>query len=492
MKLDTKVLAQCEREQLHFSGAIQPHGTLLVADSAGTITHAAQNTPEFLGDTPPQEWLGQPLPATLATLAKSVGPKPGNRRWTLLLPTANSQPMQALVTRGPSGNVIAELVPPQPDQPVTAAPARSAAPRTATPKTPEEMSSQTNAITERIAELTDFPRVMYYRFREDGDGEVIAEVRRGETYGAYLGLRFPASDIPQVARQLYLKNPWRMIPDAVAAPVNVLGAATEPPDLTYSDLRSVSPVHQVYLANMGVVASLSFPVIKRGELIGLIAAHHSQVQSLPFSLLDRCSELVSRHAETAVVYDLQQSLRRQDVISQQVQLLRPYVGSLDDIEQHWHMLSEQLMAMFHADGVRLCRDGVQLSQGRSGSDADRAPLDEWFEHSTGKGVKHSDNIRRTIATPMTNDIAGALCIDTTSRAGELRLYLTRREHVHEVAWGGNPDKPMESIVGPLPIAPRQSFEKWVEKRFGYCRPWNADEQHLALALRVLFLQELRP
>jgi two-component system, chemotaxis family, sensor kinase Cph1 len=488
MKVDTQVLAQCEREQLHLSGAIQPHGTLLVVDRTGTITHAAQNTAEVLGD-PAQAWLGRPLPQQLATLAESLGQADGSRRWTLLAAAADKPAVQAMLTRGASGNIIAELTPHMQTQHEPRAASEHTQRRA--PKTHDEMAANESAITQRVAELTGFPRVMYYRFREDGDGEVIAEARRGETYGSYLGLRFPASDIPQVARQLYLKNPWRLIPEAAASAVPVLSTAAEPPDLTYSDLRSVSPVHQVYLSNMNVVASLSFPVIKRNELVGLIAAHHSQVQNLPFEVLEQCSAQVARHAETATSYDLQQTLRRQDAIAQHVQRLRPYVGSLDDIAQNWDELGDQLLGMFHADGVRLCHDGLQLEQGVSGDATDRAPLDEWFEHSEGKGVKHSENLRRFVAHPLSDNIAGALGIDSSTRAGDLRLYLTRREHVHEVAWGGNPDKPIES-QGPLPIAPRRSFEKWVEKRFGYCRPWNAEERHLALALRVLILQELRP
>jgi light-regulated signal transduction histidine kinase (bacteriophytochrome) len=270
-----------------------------------------------------------------------------------------------------------------------------------------------------------------------------------------------------------------------------LSNVVEAADLTYSDLRSVSPVHQVYLGNMGVVASLSFPVVMRGELVGLVAAHHSEVQSLSFALLEQCSQLVSRHAQTAISYDLQQTLRRQDTITRRVEQLRPFVATRDDVQQNWDVIGRQLITMFDADGVRLCFDDAQLEHGLCGSASDRAPLEEWFVNDADASVKNSDNIRRFVARPMSENIAGVLGIDASGRAGPLRVYLSRREHIHEVAWGGNPDKPMEVMGGPLPIAPRRSFEKWVEKRFGYCRPWNAEERHMALALRVLLLHELR-
>ncbi|HET8937681.1 MAG TPA: hypothetical protein VFN67_29760 [Polyangiales bacterium] len=242
---------------------------------------------------------------------------------------------------------------------------------------------------------------------------------------------------------------------------------------------------------MGVVASLSFLVGMRGALVGLVAAHHSQVQSLSFAVLEQCSQLVSRHAQTAISFDLQQTSRRQDMISQRVEQLRPFVASRGVVKQNWDVLGRQLITMFNADGVRLCFDDTQLEHGLCGSSSDREPLEEWFVNDADASVKNSDNIRRYVARPMSENIVGVLGIDASGRAGSLRVYLSRREHIHEVAWGGNPDKPMEAMGGRLPIAPRRSFEKWLEKRFGYCRPWNAEERHMALALRVLLLHELR-
>lgn len=153
-----------------------------------------------------------------------------------------------------------------------------------------------DTITDRIAKLTGLHRVMLYIFQDNGDGEVVEETRQGGVYGSYLGLRYPASDIPAIARQLYLKNPWRLIPDAEQEPVPVLSAGLAAPDLTYSDLRSVSPVHRIYLRNMEVRASLSFPIIIAGSLFALVACHHQTPRQPSLRLLERASQAVNIYA----------------------------------------------------------------------------------------------------------------------------------------------------------------------------------------------------
>jgi len=122
----------------------------------------------------------------------------------------------------------------------------------------DELALHHELLTQAFHAITGYDRIMIYRFHSDWSGEVIAETTT-EELGSYLGLHFPASDIPQVARDLYMLNPSRMIPDAKSPPVPVLSVDSVPPDLTWSDLRSVSPVHLEYLGHMGVGASFSGP-----------------------------------------------------------------------------------------------------------------------------------------------------------------------------------------------------------------------------------------
>ncbi len=145
--------------------------------------------------------------------------------------------------------------------------------------------------------MTGFDRVMVYRFAQDDSGEVIAESTHAGVE-SFLGLHYPASDIPRQARGLYERNWLRIIPDVEAVPSPIqptLDSAGKPLDLSQSVLRSVSPIHIEYLENMGVRASMSVSILREGRLWGLFACHHNarctsaSSGARPRSCSDRCS-----------------------------------------------------------------------------------------------------------------------------------------------------------------------------------------------------------
>ncbi|MEI4557886.1 hypothetical protein WAC31_29155, partial [Klebsiella pneumoniae] len=61
-------------------------------------------------------------------------------------------------------------------------------------------------------EIAGYDRVMVYRFDDEGHGEIFSERRRPDLE-AFLGNRYPASDIPQIARRLYERNRVRILVD---------------------------------------------------------------------------------------------------------------------------------------------------------------------------------------------------------------------------------------------------------------------------------------
>lgn len=289
-------LAECENEQLHLSGAIQPHGAMLVAAADGRVTHVSENLGLLLG-LKPHSLLGKPLPAPLAAPLLRLGKSPGARLFVPLV-EGLSRECALQASRNAAGQAVIELLPDNEEDVL---------PKGESPPvhigSQEELMMQRQALVARILELSGFDRVLFYRFLPSGDGEVLAEALGGEARGRYLGLRFPASDIPRIARVLYVKNPWRSIPDAAAPSVPLLALdATAPPDLTLSDLRSLSPVHQLYLHNMGVAAAISFPLAIGDELTALISCHAVRPRRLPLSRLNQLSQEVQNFALAEKTY----------------------------------------------------------------------------------------------------------------------------------------------------------------------------------------------
>jgi light-regulated signal transduction histidine kinase (bacteriophytochrome) len=484
-------LASCESEQLHLSGAILAHGCLLVVDAGGLISHVSANIDAWLGGAP-DDWIDQPLPEALALPVQNLAAVAGSRLVvTSVMPALPGRLMEAfdlVASRNAEGGVTLELLEhvaeALPSGPVFSL-AQTLADQTA-------VSAAQHALVEKIAEITGFQRVMLYMFRDDGDGEVIAEARTGEVYGSYLGLRFPASDIPQIARTLYKQNPWRLIPDASTDPVALLARERTPPDLTYSDLRSVSPIHRVYLANMGVCASLSFPVVIGGGLNALVACHHNSPRQLSLGKLSQASQRVRNHAMSMTDFQTRQRMRMIDGLTHRFDNARQMLQRHGDVVSAWTELGAWLIQEFHADGASLCLDDECVSQGL-GFEADvLAVFDPWFQTTLGEPVWSSDSLMRQSPEFPLSEVAGVLALRVKLVSGQsLRVYLCRRESIHEVAWGGNPEKPVEYHDGRLGIAPRHSFEKWMEKRLGYSLSWDNETRLLALKLRELLLREIR-
>src|SRR5690606_20228752 len=123
-------------------------------------------------------------------------------------------------------------------------------------------ASSSTALYEEAArvmkELSGYDRVMVYRFDPDGHGEIVGEARE-EQLEPFLGLHYPESDIPQQARELYLKNRIRVLVDVGYEPAPLFPRLSPMTggdvDMSMIGLRSMSPLHLQYLSNMGVRAT---------------------------------------------------------------------------------------------------------------------------------------------------------------------------------------------------------------------------------------------
>ena len=271
-------LSNCEREQIHLAGSIQPHGALLVLSEPGhVIIQASANAAKFLGL--PHDVIGLPIDAIKGDLARCIDPRldvpmlgvlPLAMRCTIGAPRAA---FDVVLHRPPHGGLVVELEPAGPPAD------RSRQVEDALRRT--LLSSSLRVLCDETArifrDLTGYDRVMVYRFDEEGHGEVLAE-ERDEALEPYLGNRYPATDIPQIARRLYERNRVRVLVDIDYTPVPLTPAMLpdtgQPLDMSMCSLRSVSPIHVQYLKNMGVRATLVVSLMVGGRLWGLISCHH--------------------------------------------------------------------------------------------------------------------------------------------------------------------------------------------------------------------------
>ena len=486
---------QCEQEQLHLSGAIQPHGALVVANLQGVVSHVSANIVELLGvgahleqslveQSLVEQLLDQPLPAFLQEVYESAVLVEAGERY---VGQGNIGDQEVDVVMSHNGEqLLFELYPVD----AHADPMPVVGEAYPVPDSTPALQAQCQQLLDELLALSGFDRVLYYRFMPEGDGEVCAEARRAEVAGSYVGLRFPASDIPQIARQLYFKNPWRSIPNAGAEPVAIVGrTAASVPNLSWVDLRSVSPIHQEYMANMGVGAAISLPINQAGELAALISCHSATPRQLTVSQLQAMSKLSEAFNLRLRDYRTRRRLQVLDGMQRHFENAKNVLMRHGELASAWPELSGWLMDTFAADGVILQVEGdcYQAGEVLSAAGIDVVIEAARFEASP---VWISDSLPADCIDMPLSEIAGVAVVSDLplGQHHTVNLYLCRLEHLYEVTWGGNPDKPVDYRDGNSAIAPRRSFEAWVEQRVGFSRPWSASTRMYLLKLRTLLQQ----
>ncbi|MEO0974705.1 MAG: GAF domain-containing protein, partial [Pseudomonadota bacterium] len=338
-------------------------------------------------------------------------------------------------------------------------------------------------VVNEIRELTGFDRVKLYRFDRDWNGEVIAE-SRARDMTSYLGLRFPASDIPKQARALYAKNFLRLIPDVNAAPVSLTPTdrwplEDIPVDLTHSVLRAVSPVHLEYLGNMQVGASMSVSIMQHDQLWGLIACHHAAPLAIPYP--KRMVAELMGHTFSAVLSNTARH-HAQSADDARDAALRELAAALGPDKSLLKALKAQQQRMIEAlgaDGVIVRVQGKTLSFGVVPELGAIEDFQRWLEaHHEERVFSTHSVLEATGSSFFAPSVASGVMVAPVSRAMDDFVMWFRAEEGEEVQWAGRPEKQIARNATGYHLSPRASFGRWRQVVRGRALPWSASDREL--------------
>ncbi|MDQ3264085.1 MAG: ATP-binding protein [Myxococcota bacterium] len=483
-------LTNCDREPIHIPGAIQPHGVLIaLALPSLTVTHISENAGALFGLTAGQ-LLGQALervldPAAANAVAAALR---GGRH-------VEVNPLRILVHGARYDGIVHEHqgVGMLELEPVAdlAAPHGSLRGLLIALQQSRRLAELAESMVLAVKRLTGFERVILYRFADEGHGSVDAEAREAHLE-PYLGLHYPASDIPEPARALYLKNWLRSIPDARYAPVPILSLdAGAPLDLSFSVLRSVSPVHLEYMANMGVRASMSVSLVVNDRLWGLIScANHSGPRGVPYDVRSAV-EVVGRllSLQIGAFADSEATALRSRRAPTQERLaaaLRQSARGADDDEVLVALLTspEELLSLFAAEGVAVLIERREpIVHGRTPAASRLWALADWLDGTAGAAPFATAALPKLHPPTLeAKDVASGLLSFALPGAMRRRLLLFRPEILGTVTWGGGPARPAD-IDANRRLHPRRSFAQWQEEVRLSSRPWTASDLEAAEELR---------
>lgn len=339
---------------------------------------------------------------------------------------------------------------------------------------------------EVIKAMTGLDGVMAYKFHEDEHGEVIAEAK-DPGFPRYLGLHYPASDIPRQARAMFLLNWVRMIPDRDyrAAPI-IASKGGSAVDLSRAILRSVSPVHIEYLRNMGVRASLTLSLISNGKLWGLIAGHQYRgPKHIPFDTRSAC-EIVARitsmlfpdKSATELAAVRQRARRAHAALVSQVRTVPEVAEAL----VHAPVSVRELIDCSGA--AVMSENGHWLTVGMTPDPETLSALTHWIQARAGEQVVfHTDQLARDYApaSAFCKVASGVLAVRIPKGEANYILWF-KPELVQTVRWAGDPEKPVTYDAGAARLHPRRSFDEWRQEVRQQSSPWTAADIEAAIDL----------
>jgi GAF domain-containing protein len=460
------LLERCAAEPIHVPEAVQPFGALVAVDADGTVRVRSEDPHGLLAG---EACLGEPVATALGDLATAA--------------RGRGEPVQGVLPDGrtvdvschPSGGLdVLEL------EEVVERPLRSD--ELVARQRPLWQARSVDALlvaaVEQVRALTGFDRVMAYRFDPEWNGEVVAESRRGDL-DPYLGLWYPASDIPAQARALYRRNPSRLIADVDAVPAVLTHedpAATAPLDLSDARLRSVSPVHLQYLRNMGVAASMSLSLLVEGELWGLLACHHVTGPRRPDPARRRAASAVAELTSALLVSTAEaEQLASRVAAREQIAEVRDHVEHSDDPLDALAALA--VVELVGAGGAVVSIDGRTGAAG-SAPEPDVATADARALLGDRGSLAATDQLERA-----SGDRVGALAV-ALGDGGRSWITWYRPELVREVRWAGDPraDEVVAGRGAEPQLGPRRSFDTFVESVTGRSRPWSDADRWAASQL----------
>ncbi|GAA4138676.1 ATP-binding protein [Sphingobacterium kyonggiense] len=348
-------------------------------------------------------------------------------------------------------------------------------------------------LTEIISKNLEVDRVMVYQFNEDRSGVVIAETLMTSKLDSYLGLNYPEFDIPKQARELYKTKHCRFIVDTDESGSKIISESNEKINLQEVSIRRLSPIHLQYLKNAGFRSSISFSIIIRGELWGLVCCQHESPKHIDLAIrnfaLMTCNFAANKHQQ---LEDREEMSYLNEVQTLELQLKEKLLLK-SNIFLELKTFSKELMDKLNADGIAISYDDSIYQEGLF---PNKEILRSQFNRLNQLANNHVFTTHELFKVPEINetfekDIAGLAFIEI-DHLKNFYICWFRKEIIIDREWAGKPEKHYQESnkTGQLFPSPRTSFEVWKEQVNGSSKKWSLKHLHFLARIRELIRDSL--
>ncbi|RZL45470.1 MAG: GAF domain-containing protein [Pedobacter sp.] len=489
--MDIIDLTNCDREPIHIPGKIQSHGFLIAVNNIDLIiTYASENISAHLGHEI-DELLEKPISHFISQLEKNSG----SNELANVLALGKSQgfdlinPYKLLIQDQPyyliihesADQILLEFEMATLQYDIQHIIGRSVAEILSN----KSIESLLQKAAEEVKHMIEYDRVMVYKFQEDGHGEVVAEVKNDDLE-PFMGLHYPASDIPKQARELYKLNMTRIIADvnSESSPIKTFEKDT-PLDLTNSSLRAVSPIHIQYLKNMGVESSFSISLLAHGELWGLIACHNYSPKFIDYKAREG-SKLIGNILSSALEYrqtEVENEIN--ETHKQAATELYAHLEKDSDIITALTKHETNLLNVNHSTGVAILFEKNIYKLGNTPKTKELEHLFNWLKLTMNDSIYYTHQLSALYKPAMEFALSasGILACMLSKDMGELIVWF-KEEKLKTIHWAGNPEKPVEKAEnGLMQLSPRNSFASFAEIVKNTSSKWTNAEIAEVIKLR---------
>ena len=457
--------AECDRQDITRAGIIQDVGVVAIMDTRGILLAISNNharcgwvnrevRTEELGTVHVDEIFHEDIAGMVQQGIQSVGNSKFPKTRTFMFDIFYHHKTYATFLSQPNGNLVLEIEDFDRQQIAT----RSILDTSNVISRLSSNASQEGAVNDLCAavfESSSYDRAMTYKFLDDLSGEVIYEINRGgKASGSFLGLRFPAGDIPLPARKAYATNPVRFIAD-IEAPSCELLQLNEDISLSRSFLRGCVLPHKSYLRSMGVRSSLSIAITAAdGELWGLVALHSYSEPIVP-TIEDRVSYAILSSVTSTLVQHHQRT--EQTATETKITNLLTQIDVKKSLAMFVVQNKTELMELLGVNSISLfAPDGVSTAVGATGVSLNDLPI-------TNQALVYGS---------LANPLQSYACLSVLG----YKLVLTRMSDYQPTFWAGNPNELHASEATPGIAMPRKSFERYMDHHSNNPPPFTKKDE----------------
>ena len=489
--MQTPDLSNCELEPIHIPGKIQSHGFLIAVDSLAKIKFCSENIHELLpvaaGDILNNsvlllEKFFQKKDCTdfFSRFAEEIKEKVEIRNPYLL--TANGRSFNLIISSSGDYSLLEfESADSEQNEDFYHLAGRSLSIILAN----SQLSGFLTKSAEEIRKIIKYDRVMIYKFHEDGHGEVVAEDME-DGMMPFLGLHYPASDIPKQARELYKINHVRLIADVNEPPADLItNSGHTPLDLTYAVLRAVSPIHIQYLKNMNVASSFSISLFHRGELWGLIACHNTHARFINYNGREAATFIGEVLSSTLGYQQGEEDQQKKYKFEIAVEKLAKQLSLANNIHEALFGEKVTLLDAVNATGAVLVKDKQINTCGKTPDKTFLESLVRWLDKNMIDQSYISNHLPLEYKPALkVKELCSGILALRMSKELDYYLIWLRPEVISNVNWAGDPAKPAEfDRDQKLQLSPRKSFDSWSQTVLNTSEEWDNEDINSALQLK---------